>query len=49
MFQRIKDKLRSFVEDPLGTAVEWAVYVVMLAVGVAILIWAIRFAVDLVR
>lgn len=49
MFERLRAKFREFIDDPLGTAIEWAVYLVMLAVGVAILIWAIRYAIGIVR
>ncbi len=48
MWPQVQDKLREFVTDPIGTAVEWGVYLIMLAVGVAILVWMAKAAVGIV-
>ncbi|MDX2036173.1 MAG: hypothetical protein SFX72_05945 [Isosphaeraceae bacterium] len=49
MFNFVRSKLRAFLEDPLGNAVDGAVFVIMLAVGAAILIGAVRYAIGIVR
>lgn len=47
MKQRIRDEVREFFDDPLGTAVRWAVYIVLLGVGVAVVVWAVRLAFNM--
>ena len=47
--QRVQQFFREFLDDPLGKAIEAAVYLVMLAVGVAILLYVGKWAVGFVR
>lgn len=49
MLAWINGKLRAFIDNPLGTATEWAVYLIFFGVGIAILVWAVRFVIGMVR
>jgi hypothetical protein len=44
----VREKLRQFIEDPLGTAIQLAVYLILLGVGVYILVLAARWALGFV-
>lgn len=43
----VREKLREFLEDPLGTAIQWFVYLILLGVAVYLLVlggrWVIGF------
>lgn len=45
---KVREKIREFLEDPLGTAIEWAVYLILLGVGVYILIVVVRWLVGFI-
>jgi hypothetical protein len=44
----IRQKLREFVADPLGTAISWIVYLILLGVAVYLLVWAVRWLFEFV-
>lgn len=46
--QAIRDKLRQFFSDPLGTSIEFAVYLLMLGIGIFVLILFARMAWNMV-
>jgi hypothetical protein len=46
---RVRQFVRDFMHDPLGKAIEAAVYLVLLAVAASILIYVGRWAVEFVR
>jgi hypothetical protein len=47
--ERINRFFHEFLDDPLGKAIEAAVYLVMLAVGVAIILYVGKWAVGFVQ
>jgi hypothetical protein len=47
--ERIQRFFHEFLDDPLGKAIDAAVYLVMLAVGVAILLYVGKWAVGFVQ
>lgn len=49
MLRQIREKFRTFFDDPLGTATEWAVYLILLAVGIALVVWAVQLAFGILR
>lgn len=46
--QAVRDKLREFFSDPLGTSIELAVYLLMLGIGLFVLILFARMAYNMV-
>ena len=46
---RIQQWFREFFDDPLGKAIEAAVYLILLAVGLSILIYVGKWAFEMVR
>ena len=44
----IRDHVREFIDNPLGKAIEWAVYLVMLGVGVYTLIVIVRWLIGFI-
>jgi hypothetical protein len=44
----VRDHVREFLDNPLGKAIEWAVYLVFLGVGVYILIVIVRWLIGFV-
>jgi hypothetical protein len=47
--ERINRFFHEFLDDPLGKAIEAAVYLVMLAVGVAIILYVGKWGVGFVQ
>jgi hypothetical protein len=44
----VREKLREFLEDPLGTAIQWFVYLILLGVAVYLLVLAARWVIGFV-
>lgn len=44
----VREKLREFLEDPLGTAIQWFVYLILLGVAVYLLVLAGRWVIGFV-
>jgi hypothetical protein len=38
-----RQKVRELFDDPLGTAIRWVVYLILLGVAVWLLVWAVRW------
>jgi hypothetical protein len=44
----VREKLREFLEDPLGTAIQWFVYLILLGVAVYILVLGARWVIGFI-